>query len=360
MWGGSERRGSRGGLGPLSSNGKHNTVSGPFWSSDMSLIVRLSSTQSLILDHKQFKAARFIQKHVRGWLVRVRQRNADLAVVVIQKWWRRYQAQRNMVLVAENNLQEAVVAHYHRCATLIQKVFRGWWSRKHIFDLTKLKTLQHLLAEDILHCLGSYLRESKHKSLLPGVHNVRLPRWVPCSVEFSKQNILIISTRPLSSKCLDVTEQLMTTFGYRFYNGQACYKMQKTTAMIEDLRKAFKNSIEYTYVPFHGFNDRRVCERRNSVMDLVEKNPESFDLIQAFVAGQRSMDSKANYKRLLALAHLAEDARRSMNSKSFAETELSLQARGKHRRTLERRVSSSASLTTWKSGTRMGSASCRG
>lgn len=165
-------------------------------------------------------------------------------------------------------------------------------------------------------------------------------------MEFSKQNILIISTRPLSSKCLDVTEQLMTTFGYRFYNGQACYKMQKTTAMIEDLRKAFKNSIEYTYVPFHGFNDRRVCERRNSVMDLVEKNPESFDLIQAFVAGQRSMDSKANYKRLLALAHLAEDARRSMNSKSFAETELSLQARGKHRRTLERRVSSSASLTT--------------
>jgi len=129
--------------------------------------------QSLILDYKQFKAARTIQRYSRGWMVRNRRRKLEESAIVVQKWWRRFQAQRNFLFVVEKLLQEAMLAHYHRSATLVQTLYRGWWSRKHIFDLTVLKSLQNTLAKDLIHTLVKDLHSTKNSQLLPGVYTIR-------------------------------------------------------------------------------------------------------------------------------------------------------------------------------------------
>ncbi|KAH8279753.1 hypothetical protein KR054_004266 [Drosophila jambulina] len=232
-------------------------------------VVTLPRTQKLILDYKQFKAAQLIQRYVRGWLVRFRNRKFHLAAVVIQKWWRRYMAQRHLLVLVEKKLQLAVVSFYDAKATLIQKVFRGWWSRQHVNDLTKLQSLQTSLAQHIIRVLGIYLHEVKHRGQIPGFH-----------------------TRHLPPKCLETIDQLMATLDYRIFNAYSCYRMQKTLSKVKHMRNAFKKSAYYTLVPFRGFDDRGVCVGRRSSLADEEKSPESTNLIRAFVCRKHDMDLK--------------------------------------------------------------------
>ncbi|XP_017024055.1 uncharacterized protein [Drosophila kikkawai] len=238
-----------------------------------SVVVTLPRTLRLILDYKQFKAAQLIQRHIRGWLVRTNLRKLKLATVVIQKWWRRYMAQKNLIVVAETKLQLAVVQLYNLSATLIQKVFRGWWYRKQGIDMRKLRHLQMSMSEYIIRILGNCLNELKDKAMLPGVR-IRLPQ-----------------------KCNETIEQLVSTFDYRIYNGRACYRMEQTKQEINDLRNSFKVSADYTNVPFRGFDYKELCERHVSSLEVVEQTPEAIELIRKFVAGKADMNLKSKYIR---------------------------------------------------------------
>lgn len=80
---------------------------------------------------------------------------------------------RRLPPVAEERLQEAVLAYYNLCAVRIQTLFRGWWSRKHIFDLTRLKIMQRLVAEDLIHSVAKVLHTTKGSEMLPGVYTLR-------------------------------------------------------------------------------------------------------------------------------------------------------------------------------------------
>ncbi|XP_037708254.1 uncharacterized protein LOC119546198 [Drosophila subpulchrella] len=271
--------------------------------SNVSLNTNLTRAQSLILDYKQFKAARTIQRYARGWMVRNRQRKLEESAIVVQKWWRRFQTQRNFLFVVEKLLQEAMWAHYQRSATLVQTLYRGWWSRKHIFDLTVLKSLQNTLAKDLIHTLVKDLHSTKNSQLLPGVYTIRDSRI-----------------------CLKTLEQLMATFGYRYYNAQACYKMNKTLATVAQARKTFKSADFLTDIPYAGFNDRGFCVNKQlSSTSLNKRDTDHFELIRTFLAGYRKMDLSITAKIEQKAINLAEELRlikiqeRENKKKSFVK-----------------------------------------
>ncbi|XP_017067119.2 uncharacterized protein LOC108105178 [Drosophila eugracilis] len=232
------------------------------------LTTDLSRNQSIILDYKEFKAARVIQRHVRGWLVRHHLKELKASAVIIQKWWRRFLSQRNLIFVAENALQLVVLAHYDKCSRLIQTLYRGWWSRKHIFDLTMLKRLQVTLSKDLIHTLVKYCYITKNSEHLPGLYTIRD-----------------------SSLCLKTLEQLMATFGFRYYNSKASYKMSKALNTVQQGRKVFEAAKMFTNIPYPGFNDRGYCDNRAlSSIALNVPEPEYFELIYSFLDGLRKMD----------------------------------------------------------------------
>ncbi|KAH8393639.1 hypothetical protein KR200_008474, partial [Drosophila serrata] len=235
----------------------------------------LCSTQQLILEFKQFKAAQLIQRHVRGWLVRFRNRKFERAAIIIQKWWRRFMAEGILVMLAEAKLQRVVNAYHNRCASIIQSSFRGWWSRKHVNDLTKLRSLQSSLAEYLISVLGVHLHEVKHKGQVPGLYWNNFP-----------------------TKCSATIDKLMATLDYRIYNAFSCYRMQKKMAEVHALRTAFEKSEVYTFVPFHGFDDRGLCEGRKSVQ--VVENGDNANLVRAFVCQKHDMDMKTVSSHILA------------------------------------------------------------
>ncbi|EDW89699.2 uncharacterized protein LOC6528955 [Drosophila yakuba] len=255
-----------------------------------SLSSNLTRVQSVLLDYKQFKAARTIQRYFHRWLVRDHLRKLKKSAVIIQKWWRRFQAQRNLLYVAETALQSASLAHYETSATLIQTLYRGWWSRKHIFDLTMLKSVQNTLAKDLIHTLVKYLHSTKDSDMLPGVYTIRD-----------------------SGTCLKTLEELMSTFGFRYYNAQACYKMSKTLSIVAQGRKAFTATLHFTDIPYPGFNDRGFCSARQySTMSLNTRDPDHFEFIHTFLSGRRKVGMTITAKFEQKMANLAEENRLNM------------------------------------------------
>ncbi|XP_043662257.1 uncharacterized protein LOC122626167 isoform X2 [Drosophila teissieri] len=249
-----------------------------------------SNLTSVLLDYKQFKAARTIQRYFHGWLVRDHLRKLKKSAIIIQKWWRRFEAQRNLLYVAESVLQSACLAHYETSAILIQTLYRGWWSRKHIYDLTMLKSVQNTLAKDLIHTLVKYLHSTKDSDMLPGVYTIRD-----------------------SGTCLKTLEELMSTFGFRYYNAQACYKMSKTLSVVAQGRKAFKATLHFTDIPYPGFNDRGFCgARQYSTMSLNTRDPDHFEFIHTFLSGRRKIGMTITAKFEQKMANLAEENRLNM------------------------------------------------
>ncbi|XP_073841552.1 uncharacterized protein [Musca autumnalis] len=133
----------------------------------------LSRTSLLLLDYQQFKAARCIQRHVRGWLARTSYRRLKWATIIIQKEWRRFYACRLYYRKLEDLLQQRVEEHYFRSAQKIQALWRGWWVREHIHDHTKLVRLQLMAGEDLLHCVAFKLHHLLRTHQIPGVYSLR-------------------------------------------------------------------------------------------------------------------------------------------------------------------------------------------
>jgi len=131
----------------------------------------------LLLDYKQYKAARTIQSIWRGYFYRKMFEDRRKAAITIQRWWRGFSVRNNHYSFVENMLQKRLVDHYHRSATKIQALFRGWWSRHTIHDNSKLLRLQVCAAEDLLNCVAFKLHHLLRTYAIPGVYSLKNSKY---------------------------------------------------------------------------------------------------------------------------------------------------------------------------------------
>ncbi|XP_061393810.1 uncharacterized protein LOC133329349 [Musca vetustissima] len=195
----------------------------------------LSRTSLLLLDYLQFKAARSIQRFVRGWLDRSRYKRLKWASIIIQKEWRRFHACRLYYRKLEALVQQRIEEHYFKSAQKIQALWRGWWVREHIHDHTKLVRLQLLAGEDLLHCVAFKLHHLLRTHQIPGVYSLRN------SSAFSKVEALLAS---MTFKTC--TERVRKAHDFR-------------QQQIKEGRKQFEKSAHGTRVPFSGPNLHNSC-----------------------------------------------------------------------------------------------------
>lgn len=138
----------------------------------------ICSTQLLILDYKQFKAARIIQKAIRGWLVRMEMKRRNNAALVIQRTWWRYIGKHFRSSLAQQMLQTKIVDTFNNSSIKIQSFFRGWYSRKFDNNFRYLKIVQVRALEDILRCMVLKMCKLNEQNKLPGVLSFSGHEWV--------------------------------------------------------------------------------------------------------------------------------------------------------------------------------------
>lgn len=137
----------------------------------------LFRTSFLIQDYHEFKAARSIQRFVRGWLYRSKYRQQRKSAILIQKEWRRFYCQRLYFRKVEEKLQQRIEQHFHCSAQKIQALWRGWWVRHHIHDHTRLMRMQLMAGEDLLYCVAFKLHHLLRTHQIPGVYSLRNSRY---------------------------------------------------------------------------------------------------------------------------------------------------------------------------------------
>ncbi|KAM8716611.1 hypothetical protein ACLKA7_003483 [Drosophila subpalustris] len=217
-------------------------------------------TQVILLDYKQFKAARSIQKFFRGWQVRNLMEKRRKSAILIQRKWRRFIARRHLEIVAQDRAQEAILIMFENSSVKIQALFRGWWSRKHLHNFLFLESMQTTAVQELLNCMARKLLEIKRNASLPGI------------LSFCDQG------------CLSKVEDLLSTLSYRMYNSIVAKKSLVTKTNLNRKKEEYKNSKSYTWVPFNGLD----CDRPPN-WDVVIKSYDhnQQDFANSFVKAQR-------------------------------------------------------------------------
>uniref|UniRef100_A0A1A9WWN3 Spermatogenesis-associated protein 17 n=1 Tax=Glossina brevipalpis TaxID=37001 RepID=A0A1A9WWN3_9MUSC len=203
--------------------------------SNASIITR---TQLLIWDYLEFKAARSIQRFVRGWLVRNRLAKQIHAAVIIQTEWRRFYCQRWYFRKVENLLQQRIEKYYFRAAQKIQALFRGWWSRQHIHDHSRLMRLGITAGEDLLHCVAFKLHHLIRTHVIPGIYSLR------------------------NTTTLSKVEKLLASMTFKQCIDRAREANRRRALHIFSAKVRFKDSEITTQIPFAGPNISNLCEAK--------------------------------------------------------------------------------------------------
>ncbi|KAI8043713.1 hypothetical protein M5D96_005051, partial [Drosophila gunungcola] len=115
--------------------------------------------QPVVLDYKQFMAARTIQRHVRGFLARRRLNHQNQAATTFAH--------------IQQLLHMRIMQYHHDMATKIQALFRGWMTRQYFQDFEGMKSLRMQYAEDMLSTLFRKLCTMRKDHLLPGIYALR-------------------------------------------------------------------------------------------------------------------------------------------------------------------------------------------
>ncbi|XP_037824871.1 protein OPAQUE1-like [Lucilia sericata] len=195
----------------------------------------LSRTSLLIQDYLEFKAARCIQRYIRGWLYRRKYKRLCLAAIIIQREWRRFYCQRLYFRKVEETLQQRIEQHYYRAAQKIQALWRGWWVRHYIHDHTRLMRLQLMAGEDLLYCVAFKLHHLLRTHQIPGVYSLR------------------------NSSALSKVEQLLASLTFKACNQRSIQAKEQRRHEIEVARREHKKSAYGTKVPFSGPDIHNLC-----------------------------------------------------------------------------------------------------
>uniref|UniRef100_A0A1A9WW79 Spermatogenesis-associated protein 17 n=1 Tax=Glossina brevipalpis TaxID=37001 RepID=A0A1A9WW79_9MUSC len=196
----------------------------------------LSRTEMFVQDYLEFKAARSIQRFVRGWLVRNRLTKQIRAAIIIQTEWRRFYYQRWYFHKVENLIQQRIEETYFRAAQKIQALFRGWWSRQHIHDHTRLLRLQMMAGEDLLHCVAFKLHHLIRTRAIPGIYSLS------------------------NTTTLSKIEKLLAAMTFKKCNDRAREVNRLRASYIHNARKRYKNSEFVSEIPFAGSYIYNLCE----------------------------------------------------------------------------------------------------
>ncbi|TDG43279.1 hypothetical protein AWZ03_010305 [Drosophila navojoa] len=217
-------------------------------------------TQLLILDYKQFKSARTIQRHARGFIVRKRIQRQQKSATVIQRAWRRCVAKRHLILFAQERTQESIQIMFHDSCVKIQCYFRGWWSRKYVNNMLFLKNMQLQCLEELIYAYALKLHTMLRTGHLPGY--------------------ISLCEEPYSSKIAD----FLTILTYRFYNRYVCNKYMVKRSDREKHRRDFKAAAFTTGLPYMGFNHNSACKHWAPQYDIVPKEYDNrqYDVLQIF------------------------------------------------------------------------------
>ncbi|XP_030566441.1 uncharacterized protein LOC115766594 [Drosophila novamexicana] len=236
----------------------------------------LSRTPLLIMDYIQFLASRTIQKNWRGYHVRRSAEKNHWAAIVIQRWWRGFYVRRNYMRFVEEKLQNVLIQHYNKAATKIQALFRGWWQRHTVHDMTGLKKMQLTAAEDLLTCVAFKLHYLLRTYSIPGVYSLR------------------------NSHCLSRVEKLMISMNYRFHNARAHAAIINRKAILERQRANFKNAKHYTEVPFSGPNYKGNCKPHceDILGTTKDMDRRMYKIIETYEKSQREATSKMARSKL--------------------------------------------------------------
>ncbi|EDV56756.1 uncharacterized protein Dere_GG20062 [Drosophila erecta] len=225
----------------------------------------LSRTGMLVLDYKQYKAARTIQQNWRRFYYRNYFKHLRRAAITIQRWWRGFSVRNNHTRLVENLLQKRVEEHHRRAATKIQALFRGWVSRLTIHDHSKLLRKQVCAAEDLLNCVAFKLHHLLRTFAIPGVYSLK------------------------NSNCMSRIEKLLASLHFRFHNGRVKSQLAKTVAARSRDKEAFKKSSKYSKVPFEGARYWSQCKPKCDAALKMCKNIDRrmYRIIEIYDASQR-------------------------------------------------------------------------
>ncbi|XP_030387617.1 uncharacterized protein LOC115634172 [Scaptodrosophila lebanonensis] len=225
----------------------------------------LSRTELLIRDYMQFKAARRIQSAWRGYFYRQRQDLTVWAAITIQRWWRGFYVRHNFFNKIEDMLQRSIIEHYNRAAIKIQALFRGWWVRQTVHDVSSLRRMQRSAAEDLLNCIAFYLHHLQRTYSIPGVYSIR------------------------NSHCLSRVEKLLASMNYRFHNDRVRTVMSSRAALAEYQRKRFMLAARYTNVPYAGPNFTGICgpQHDDYVISTKDMDRRMYKVIALYEQSQR-------------------------------------------------------------------------
>ncbi|EDW11841.2 uncharacterized protein LOC6576409 [Drosophila mojavensis] len=197
---------------------------------------KYSRTSLLIMDYKQFLAARAVQAAWRRHQQQEAFHYATKAAITIQRWWRGFHARNRFFSIVEQRVQDGAIAFYNRAATKIQAFFRGWYTRKTVHDMHNLRRMQICAAEDLLNDVACKLHHLLRTYSIPGIYSLR------------------------NSHCLSKVEQLMTSMTYRFLNDRASYHRVRRETLARNQATQFERNAHYTNVPYPGPNFNSACE----------------------------------------------------------------------------------------------------
>ena len=96
---------------------------------------------------KEFKAAETIRRAWRNYKKRIFQRKQNEAALLIQNTWRMHQAYRYVNILRAEKYQNQREQYFNLMATKIQKVWRGYYDRKHVFNYAKQQEYFQNVAE---------------------------------------------------------------------------------------------------------------------------------------------------------------------------------------------------------------------
>lgn len=99
---------------------------------------------------REYIAARLIQSIWRGFATRAYIKKLNRSAAIIQRNYRGYRDRRLYFRLLEQAVQEQTDEFYRRHVVRIQKTFRGFASRKNIFDFYRLKFwLKQIVAKGV-------------------------------------------------------------------------------------------------------------------------------------------------------------------------------------------------------------------
>uniref|UniRef100_A0A1B0A8D4 Uncharacterized protein n=1 Tax=Glossina pallidipes TaxID=7398 RepID=A0A1B0A8D4_GLOPL len=199
---------------------------------------KICRTEMLIKDYFEFKAARCIQRFVRGWLVRILMAKQIRAAIIIQTEWRRFLCQRLYFRKLQGLTQQRIEEHYFRAAQTIQAAYRGWWTRQYIHDHVRLTRLSTWAGEDLLHCVAFKLHHLIRTYVIPGVYSLK------------------------NATTLSKVEELLASLSYKQCNGHSQKVHRERTHQIGLAKKHFVCSKFATKIPYGGLDMYNQCAQK--------------------------------------------------------------------------------------------------